>query len=150
MTIEHGNFSVSRTIAASPASVFRAFADEDLKRAWFLNPHLSASDYELDFRVGGGERGRFTMTEGPATGIHENATTYFDIKPDERIVYAYSMSWDGRVHSTSLATVELTPTEAGTRLDYTEAGVFFEGSDGPEMRQGGMEALIDALVATFK
>lgn len=149
MSIDHKTFHFARVIAAHPATVFRAFAEEELKRQWFLNPHLASSDYSLDFRVGGRESGRFVMDDGPAKGVHHNATTYLDIRENERIVYSYSMAWDGRVHSASLVTVELTGTEAGTWLDYTEQGAFFEDSDGGDMRQGGMEALIDALADLF-
>ncbi|MBV7407532.1 SRPBCC domain-containing protein [Maritimibacter sp. DP1N21-5] len=149
MSVDHQTFAFTRVIGASPSAVFRAFAEEELKRKWFLNPHIASADYALDFRVGGQERGRFVMEDGPAKGIHENSTHYLDIRDGERIVYAYSMTWDGRVHSSSLVTVELAATEAGTRLDYTEQGAFFEDSDGGDMRKGGMEALIDALAAQF-
>ncbi|WP_298495629.1 SRPBCC domain-containing protein [uncultured Maritimibacter sp.] len=152
MSIDHDEFTLTRTIAATPASVFRAFAEEDLKRQWFVTegPGTGKSDYRVDFRVGGGERGTFEITEGPGAGLHANATTYFDIQENERIAYAYSMAWDGRVHSASLVTVEFAPTEGGTRLTYTERGAYFPPSDGAKMRAGGVGAQLDQLVAMME
>ncbi|MEC7764445.1 MAG: SRPBCC domain-containing protein [Pseudomonadota bacterium] len=152
MTIEYGDFTLTRTIGASPASVFRAFAEEDLKRQWFVNsdgPDWATKSYTLDFRVGGTERGAFRLEVGPGAGMHENATTYFDIVEGQRIAYAYSMAWDGRVHSTSLVTVQFDAVEAGCRLTYTEHGAFFPPSDGADMRKGGVTAQLDALAAQF-
>ena len=149
MTVEHGSFTIEKTIAASPASVFRAYADADHKLDWFVPPGTGREAYSLDFRIGGRETGRFDIADGPGKGLHENATTFLDIIENARIVYAHKMSWDGRIHSASLATVTLAPTEAGCRLTITEQGAFFAPSDGPEMRQGGIAAQIDALAATF-
>lgn len=38
-------------------------------------------------------------------GAHRNETRYFEIKNGERVVLAYSMALNGRVHTVSLATV---------------------------------------------
>ena len=103
----------------------------------------------MDFGPRGREAGRFVLDEGPGAGVHENATTYLDVVEGERISYAYSMAWDGRVHSASLVTVTFAPTEAGCKLTVTEQGAHFPPSDGPEMRRGGIEAQLDALVALF-
>lgn len=152
MTVEHGDFTIEKIIAAAPASVFRAFADEDLKRQWFVDsdgPSWATQAYALDFRVGGRETGAFELSDGPGAGRHENATTYIDIVADERIVYAYTMAWNGRVHSASLATITFARTEAGCRLTVTEQGAHFPPSDGPEMRRGGVAAQLDALARLF-
>ena len=149
MSVEHGDFTIEKIIPASPAAVFRAYADEDLKRQWFVPPGQPRSAYSLDFRPGGRETGHFVLTEGPGAGVHENATTYLDIAQNERIVYAYAMSWDGRVHSASLVTVTFAATEAGCRLTVTEQGAFFPPSDGPKMRRGGIAAQLDGLAALF-
>ncbi|MCB1350118.1 MAG: SRPBCC domain-containing protein, partial [Maritimibacter sp.] len=122
MNVDHGTFTIEKIIAASPANVFRAFAEEELKRQWFVHPGLSSSEYSLDFGPRGREAGRFVLDEGPGAGVHENATTYLDVVEGERISYAYSMAWDGRVHSASLVTVTFAPTEAGCKLTVTEQG----------------------------
>ena len=77
----------------------------------------------MDFRVGGREVARFRFKGGAPMG---NDTVYLDIVPERRIVFAYTMlAGDTRI-SVSLATVEIMPVCAGTRLVYTEQGAFFE------------------------
>ena len=39
--------------------------------------------------------------------------------------------------SAALVTIELLPTGKGTDLICTHQGAFFEGSDGPQMREAG-------------
>lgn len=104
----------------------------------------------LDFRIGGIETGRFVLTEGPGAGDHRNLTHYLDIIEGERIVYAYTMALDGRIHSASLATVTFADENGGTRMSLTEQGSFFPPSDGVEGRRHGWEALIDALEGFLK
>ena len=70
--------------------------------------------------------------------------------PDRRIVLAYTMAVGGRRISASLATVEIVAEGDGTRLTFTEQGAFFEGSDGPELREKGWLALLDGLGADLR
>ncbi len=52
--------------------------------------------------------------------------------------------------SVSLSTVELTPAGAGTRLIYTEQGVFLDGYDNVADREGGTRDLLDNLEAELR
>ena len=52
--------------------------------------------------------------------------------------------------SVSLATVELKPKDAGTRLIYTEQGAFLDGYDNPAQREHGTIELLDALGAELR
>ena len=45
-----------------------------------------------------------------------------------------------------MATIELLPAGSGTDLVFTHQGAYFEGADGPEMRKGGWESLLNKLV----
>ena len=72
----------------------------------------------LDFRVGGREAGIFSLAEGPGAGEHANHTTYLDIADGERIVFAYTMALNGRIHSASLVTVTFEDLGGATRLTY--------------------------------
>ena len=47
--------------------------------------------------------------------------------------------------SVSVTTVELLADGAGTRLRYTEQGVFLDGEDKPELREHGTTELLDKL-----
>ncbi len=143
----HRTFSVERTYAASPARVFAAFADPTTKRRWFAEgPGFEVDDFTLDFRVGGFERTRFRATGG-APG--RNDTLFLDIVPDERIVFAYSLSLSlsaGDVRaSAALTTVELAAAGGGTRLLLTEQVAFLDGVDGAASRRQGWGALLDRL-----
>ena len=152
----HSTFRLERTYAASPARVFAAFADPVAKRRWFVEgERWRVQDHTLDFRVGGRETSRFLFEGGPAGAPPAgtpmgNDTTYQDIVPGERIVFAYTMSIAGRCFSASLATVEIAPAGDGSRLVFTEQAAFFEGADGPAMREQGWNALLDALGAELR
>ena len=145
---EHDAFTLTRTLSARPADVFALWSDAEAKKRWFVDsdgPEWTLDAYELDFRVGGQELGRFELTDGPGKGLHENRGHYLDIVPNERIAFAYTMALDGRIHSASLATVTFTDEGGGTRLTYHEQIANFPPSDGVEGRRGGWTHLITAL-----
>jgi uncharacterized protein YndB with AHSA1/START domain len=149
--VVHSTFAIERDYPASPARVFAAFADPAQKRRWFAHGHgVDATEFTMDFRVGGRDSMRSLFQGGPegappkGTEIR-NDTAYQDIVPDRRIVFAYTMTIGGRRISASLATVELRPSGDGTHLVFTEQAAFFEGSDGPKLREGGWRDLLSAL-----
>ena len=53
-------------------------------------------------------------------------------------------------HAVSLATVELKPAGAGTRLIFTERAVFLDGYDNPAQREEGTRALLDNLDTSLR
>ena len=140
-SVNHATFVVERTLDASPQRVFAAWADPGAKARWFGNPDQGVDEYELDFQVGGREYNRGAV-EGQA---YTYEARYQDIVPDQRIVYAYDMHLGERRISVSLGTVELEPEGDGTRLTYTEQGVYLDGLDTSEQRQSGTGGLFDAL-----
>ena len=73
----------------------------------------------MDFRVGGSEHSRFNMKDGTPLA---NDTSYHDIEPNKRIVFAYTMSVGGRRISTSLSTIELSAYGEGYGLCLHGAG----------------------------
>jgi len=51
-----GGFTIERTLDASPARVFAAFADPAIKKQWFgVTEEWTPMESSLDFRVGGEE-----------------------------------------------------------------------------------------------
>ena len=145
----HDTFVLERTYPKPPEKVFAAFADPARKRRWFAEGDHPAERFELDFRVGGAERQLFRLGENtpfPGTAITTEGR-HEDIVPDRRIVISSTMSLGDKRISTALATFELIPSGGGTRLVFTHQAAFYEGADGPEMRKGGWEKLLDQLGA---
>ncbi len=150
--VVHNTFVVQRILPQQPERVFAAFADPAKKRKWFAEGHSNeVVQYESDFRVGGIERSCTRMSDKtPFPGV-ELATegTYLDIVPNQRIVQAGFMTLGGRTISTAMATIEFVRTEIGTELVLTHQAAFFEGSDGPKMREDGWRKLFDKLASTL-
>jgi uncharacterized protein YndB with AHSA1/START domain len=144
MSVTHDEFTIERDYPQTPAQAFSAFADPALKEQWFANPgNWSDAEWELDFRVGGGE----LNAGGAGAGRHNLFRSRFhDIVDGERIVYCYDLLHDRRLISVSLTTVEFGAGEGGgTRLRFTEQGVFFDGAIAASERQHGSGKLLDRL-----
>jgi uncharacterized protein YndB with AHSA1/START domain len=147
-SVIHSTYVIERSYSATPERVFAAFADPAKKRRWFAEAGgREVEEFESDFRAGGSEhtRSRFQPGTRFAGMTLTNHTTYQDIVPDRRVVFAYTMSIDDRRFSASLATVEFVPTDKGTDLIFTDQGAFFEGSDGPQIREEGWRKLLEGL-----
>ncbi len=153
--VTHDTFTIERTIAASPERVFEALANPEVKAKWFVGPaSWTLVERRQDFRVGGHERlsGKF---ESGMTSVFD--ADYHDIVPNERVVYVYEMTVNGRKISTSLATFELVKVGSATKLVLTEQGAYFEDPDmdkyAPQgqaaSRLGGTKVLMDQLAALF-
>lgn len=143
-SVEHATFVVERTYDASPDRVFAAWSDPEAKARWFDG---SEGEVELDFRVGGRERRRGTLPDGRAYTFQ---ALYQDIVHARRIVFTYDMLLDETRISVSVATVQLRPERAGTRLVFTEQGAFLDGHETPGRREQGIGGLLDALAAELR
>jgi len=147
-SITHATFVVERTYPVAPARVFAAWADPTIKATWFGEPGENKSDtIEFDFRVGGRE---FNSGKAPNGQSYSYDARYQDIVPDQRIVYTYEMHLDEARISVSLATVELVPAGAETRMTVTEHGAYLDGLDTPAAREEGTNWLLDQLGEALK
>ena len=144
----HGTFAIERIYDSSPARVFKAWADPAAKARWFVGP----TDWQLleraiDFRVGGKER----LSGRKGSGIVSTFdAVYHDIVPNERIIFAYSMTVGEKRISSSLATVQFKPAGDGTQLVFTEQGAFLDGLDSVGPREAGWKDLLNALGRALK
>ncbi len=139
MDQHHREFTIDRVYPNGRAHVWAAWSVREKKAAWLR----AGGDLEMDFRPGGGERSQFHSPMGE----HTNEGRYFEILDRERIVLAYSMALNGRVHTVSLTTITFHDEGGGTRLRYTEQMCILPPSDGAEGRQHGWNALFDKLAA---
>jgi uncharacterized protein YndB with AHSA1/START domain len=146
-SVTHATYTIERSYPIAPERVFAAFTDPAKKRRWFADSETGqAESYELNFKVGGNEVTRRIIQGGPYKGTPlTNHSSFQDIIPSRRIVFAYTMSMGDTRISASLATVELLPTEKGTTLLFTDQAAFFEGADGAPMREQGWRKLFEGL-----
>jgi uncharacterized protein YndB with AHSA1/START domain len=144
-----GAFALERVFKATPAQVFRAFADPQAKSRWFAgggeDPTLV--EREMDVRPGGRELAVGKWKSGLTTRFD---AIYFDVAPDRRLVYAYEMHLDARKISVSLACVEIEPHAGGVKLKVAEQAVFLDGYEDNGARERGTNMLMDKLVATLE
>jgi uncharacterized protein YndB with AHSA1/START domain len=127
--IHHNSFCIERTLAASPARVFAAFADRDRKAAWFHGPDgWELTEGTFDFREGGRE-----VTAGgvPDEWSSRFEASYHVIEPDTQIVYSYVMFHNDERLSVSVASIEIEALDDGaaSRLVVTEQGAYFVGGE---------------------
>ncbi len=150
-SVIHQTFSIERTYPATPARVFDAFATKEAKEAWADSSDAAptaeaAAHTEFDFRPGGRERFGFEYDDK----IYRYDAIYYDIVPDQRIVYSYEMYADGARISVSVATIEFAKSGDGTALTWTEQGAYLDGIDSPDpagLRKGGTEEMLEGLLS---
>jgi uncharacterized protein YndB with AHSA1/START domain len=147
-SVVHAIFSLERIYDASPALVFRALSDRAAKARWFeAGGGWTPIERTMDVRPGGRERAKGRWPNGLVTTFD---AVYFDVVPNRRLVYCYEMHLDARKISVSLATIELAPADAGTRLRITEQGAFLDGYDDAGAREHGTGLLLDRLGASLR
>lgn len=151
--IQHHTFTLEQTFRKTPAQVFAAFANPSRKRRWFAeSTNHDVEHFDMQFEAGGRERAAYRFKAGgPFTGVslvHEG--TFLDIVPEQRIITASTMTLGGNRISASLETFEFHAEGDGTRLLFTHQAAFFEGADGPQMRQAGWEQLFSQLRSTLE
>ncbi|MDM7830666.1 SRPBCC family protein [Cellulomonas edaphi] len=142
---QHATFVVERTYPVPVERVWAAHADNAQRVQWFgAEDSFVATEDTQDFRVGGRTVNDGRWHDGPTSRY---VSTYTDIVENRRIVNTYDMWVDGEHLSTSIATTELEPVDGGTRLTYTEQGVYFDVLDHAPQREQGCAGILDALGA---
>ena len=140
----HATFTIEREYPFPIQRVYAAWADPKAKAQWFAGPKdWKLRHHEQEFRVGGAEHLSGVWPNGKTTHFDAH---YFDIVPNERIVFAYEMHVDATRISVSLSTVEFKPgADGGTKLVLTEQGAFLDSFDDAGGREKGTHGLLDNL-----
>ena len=144
-TVAHATFVVERTFDADLARVWDAFAVPEQHAQWFgSDPGFTPTEEHEDFRVGGQAVQDGQWHGGPTSRY---VATYTDIVERSRIVATYDM-WVGGEHlSTSVSSTQFDAVDGGTRVTYTEHGVFLDGKEDGSQREAGFRGIFDALAA---
>ncbi len=151
--VVHATCVVERSFAKPAGVVFAALSDPNKVQRWMGGGgHSELEDFLVEFKEGGRQVMAYRM--GPETPIAGsvilNEGRYQQIVLGERIVIASTMKRDGKMFSSSQVTFELVETGAGTDLILTHQGAFFEGADGPAMREQGWRTLIANLAGVVE
>lgn len=146
--VVHATCVVERSFTKPAGVVFAALSDPNKVQRWMDGGRFSElEDFLVEFREGGRQVVQYRM--GPGTPIAGsvilNEGRYQQIVMGERIVMASTMKRDGKMFSSSLVTFELVENGTGTDLILTHQGAFFEGADGPAMREQGWKTLMANL-----
>ena len=148
--VVHATNVVERSFSKPAGVVFAALADPNKIERWMgKDGHSELMEFHSEFHEGGRQILKYKMKQQtPIPGaVITNEGRFQHIVMGERIVTASTMKMDGRIFSASLVTFELVPTEKGTDLIITHQDSFFEGSDGPKMREHGWNTLADKIAA---
>jgi len=147
-SVVHASFHLERTFDASVTRVWKALTDLGAKQKWFSGTpgRWELLERHMDIRVGGRERLRGRWDGGVISTFD---AVYFDVIPNERLIYSYDMYLDDRKISVSLATMQLKDIGGRTTLRVTEQGAFLDGYDDAGSREHGTGHLLDALGASL-
>ena len=140
----HTSFVLERRFKASASRVFAAWADPATKQRWSdCHAETGTTEFSMDFRPGGQEIYRSVLPDGTELAVDK---VFLDIVTNARIVFAYSMTADGRALSASLVTAEFANSPAGSTLKLTEQLAYLDGHMDIEQRRRGTEEGLDRLL----
>ncbi len=143
--LAHATFVIERTYPVPVERVWAAHADADERPQWFGNdPGFDTTEASHDFVVGGTTVEDGQWHDGPRSRF---VARYCDLVENRRIVHTYDM-WIGEEYfSTSLVTTTFKAVDGGTRLTYTEQGVYTGGAEDAANRETGCAQILDSLGA---
>jgi len=142
--LTHGSFVVERFYHASPSRVFQAFSNAEARRRWYVEGDgwtIHTYDPPAEVKPGATEHSRFSPPG--ADVVLTNDTVFLEVVNAERLIFAYSMTFNSAPLSSSLATIELFTEGTGTKLIFTEQGAYHDGNISG--REEGTRELLEAL-----
>jgi uncharacterized protein YndB with AHSA1/START domain len=114
------SLAITRVFDAPPDTVFRAWTDPELARAWWSPRGFTTVSCEMDVRPGGAWRVRL---RSPSGRIHAEEGLFREVSAGERLVF--SQVWDdpsGKPGVESLVTVTFEPHgTAATKVRFEQS-----------------------------
>ena len=141
--LTHATFCLERVYDAAPARVFHAFTDRDARMRWFFKTDEWTLHEHSGGELGVGKTESSRFSPPGADVIITNDSIYLDVAPNDRLIFAYAMTLGGAPLSSSLSTVEFRPEGRGTRLVFTEQGVYLDGNVAG--REHGTREMLETL-----
>lgn len=127
----------------TPAQVWHAWTDPQALSVWFgPGDDNSVTHAHTEVRVGGGFRVAFRMPNGDE---HDVSGIYREVVPDRKLVFTWA--WRSTPERESLVTLVLTPTAAGTRMDFVHEQFWDEAAR--DDHEGGWRPTFDKLERFF-
>ena len=149
-SVTHATFCVERAYDAAPARVFHAFTDKEARSRWFFQVGAWTLHRHSGGALGVGEAESSAFSPPGMDIVITNDSLYMDVVENERLVFAYQMTIEGKRTSVSLATVEFRLQGAGTRIVFTEQGAYFDDPGQVAGREEGTRELLEALAAELE
>jgi uncharacterized protein YndB with AHSA1/START domain len=136
--MSESTITVSRTVAASPETVFVAWTDLEQLAAWWW-PQLAGTTYDVDARPGG----RFRISS-PAIGATVSGV-YTEVEPPRQLVFSWSWQDDDDPEGVveDLVVVTFEPDADGTRVTVAHTSTAHVSEGGAEQ---GWNDVMDRLV----
>jgi uncharacterized protein YndB with AHSA1/START domain len=129
---------VTRTIAAPPERVFRAWLDPELARQW-MSPDNYGGKAEIEERVGGRHR-MWWLAEADGEDVGGVEAEITELVPNERIALRWWFVEPDRETNPDFETRVTAEFEPGTEPGTTDVSVVHERLDAAERQQEGLGA----------
>ena len=146
MTADFGKLQFARTLTAPVDRVYLALTTPQDRMAW--GPPDTASVVLIEGQPaptpGGREMSRCGPRDNPYVDV---ATDWIVMEAPSRLIYAETLSAEGEVLGTSLATFELDAADAGTDMRVTVQIVNFSGDEMMSEFEGGWSHALENLAA---
>ncbi|MEM7695863.1 MAG: SRPBCC domain-containing protein [Pseudomonadota bacterium] len=145
MSLAHSTLTLTRNVAATPARVFAMWKEPEERVVWGAPFEGVTMTYTAtDFSEGGHEVCECKMPDGETFTVKTN---YYNLVPDQRLVFTEALHAEGANLGVSLVSVDIAPAGEGVTLTVHIQSVALDGSGFEHEVEGGWSNALDAFVA---
>lgn len=143
MTLAHETLTFERRFDATPARVFRAYTDPEVRMVW--SAPSDGEEVQIDHaevRTGGQERARC----GPKGDLKWTMKVAYHWVETDRLIHFTEELWEGDCLLTvAQITFDIAAAGSGSRLTVTDQLTSFVGADAVDGHRKGYPAALDHL-----